>query len=505
MTPTTPRDAALTYAANLGWRVLPTGPDKRPLLLHGVNDASSDLNVIDAWFARWPDANVAVATGAPGPQVLDVDHPELAPAAIADLHAAAEAITGRVDGTGRHLYFAAGADDRTRKWPWGELRGAGAYVVAPPSLHESGRLYAWEHEPTGALEPLPAVVLELVGEVDRQPFVRRLGVPHGERHGYLERYAEYLILHGYRDEQAIAVELEAEFGRACVPEPAPRADEFRLLARWVVGTDLMGRMRRRDAGVVRLTEVLAASQAFAVTWEGKKPVLPPDPAFDDPIEQCRWLTSVLRLDYEHRIVGGDWYGPPSGNGVVVLHRLGADDLRFDPASTVTDPRRLAAELAWQLLDTDDRPYPWTAPQAIGIARVVRLLTGGARQWSIKQEAMSVVLVLLEASEQVEGHPRGSGLERYECAVLLRPTEDAAGRPVKTRYLVDTDSGDIVVRVSDLTAAARRLMSTAPRGWLDGRMDALGWRRWTLQGHGFATGSERGPHARCDVYVGRLED
>ena len=161
MTPDNPRDAALTYAARFGWPVLATSPhDKSPLLAHGVLDASTDPGTITGWFDRHPDANVGIATGTPGPMVLDVDHPDLAPATILALHASTEALTGRSTGDGRHLYFAP-ADQRTRKWPWGELRGAGSYVVAPPSLHASGRAYAWTLEP-GILEPLPGAVLELV-------------------------------------------------------------------------------------------------------------------------------------------------------------------------------------------------------------------------------------------------------------------------------------------------------------------------------------------------------
>ena len=64
---------ALTFAA-CGWPVLPCQPGQKiPATRHGVRDATTDPGQITAWFGRHPDWNLAIATGAPGPDVLDVD------------------------------------------------------------------------------------------------------------------------------------------------------------------------------------------------------------------------------------------------------------------------------------------------------------------------------------------------------------------------------------------------------------------------------------------------
>src|SRR4029077_2945703 len=65
-------NAALEYAKE-GWPVLPLR-GKVPRTKHGVKDATRDAAQIIAWWTRWPDANIGLATGqASGYLVLDVD------------------------------------------------------------------------------------------------------------------------------------------------------------------------------------------------------------------------------------------------------------------------------------------------------------------------------------------------------------------------------------------------------------------------------------------------
>src|SRR4030095_6094641 len=51
-----------------------SSPAKHPRTPHGVKDATTDPALITAWWTRWPEANVAVATGVgSGLLVIDVD------------------------------------------------------------------------------------------------------------------------------------------------------------------------------------------------------------------------------------------------------------------------------------------------------------------------------------------------------------------------------------------------------------------------------------------------
>ena len=97
---------------------------------------------ITAWFSRNPRWNLAIATGAPGPDVLDVD--DHGPAGNGYAAFATLSSAGLLDGAaayvrtpsgGLHAYFR-GSDQRNGHLPAHHLdfRSRGGYVLAPPSL-----------------------------------------------------------------------------------------------------------------------------------------------------------------------------------------------------------------------------------------------------------------------------------------------------------------------------------------------------------------------------------
>ena len=127
----TARQMAQAYAERAGrsfrWRPAPSCPRCRPRtpgrpagatckgecgrLGHGFHDATTDPGVIDRWWGRNPDCNVGIATGAPGPDVLDIDvHQDgngfaaLNRVKRAGLADGQQAIV-RTPSTGFHLYY----------------------------------------------------------------------------------------------------------------------------------------------------------------------------------------------------------------------------------------------------------------------------------------------------------------------------------------------------------------------------------------------------------------
>lgn len=162
--------AALAYAG-AGWPVLPVAVHgKHPLARHGVHDASVDGTQIRRWWRRWPDAGVGIATGArSGLAIVDVDVKAGGRASLVGLRAGRplpftlQAYTG---GGGVHLYYCQPAGLRVPNTvgrlpnidgplPGIDLRGDGGYVVAPPSVHASGRRYRWASRQPDAPAPLP--------------------------------------------------------------------------------------------------------------------------------------------------------------------------------------------------------------------------------------------------------------------------------------------------------------------------------------------------------------
>ena len=147
---------ALAYAAR-GWPVFPCQPGQKiPATTHGYRDATTDPGQIIAWFALRPECNLAIATGAPGPDVLDVDQHGPAGNGFAALIRLRDAglLNGaaayvRTPSGGMHAYFT-GSHQRNGHLPAHHLdfRSAGGYVLAPPSA-VGGKPYRILWEPGG--------------------------------------------------------------------------------------------------------------------------------------------------------------------------------------------------------------------------------------------------------------------------------------------------------------------------------------------------------------------
>lgn len=172
------RDSALAYVAQ-GWPVLATwraekgrcfcpkgasckSPGKHPrpdINEHGVTEATADPSTV----AQWPDdinIGIALGTAAGGAMAFDVDDSDIAQLLL-DPNLGLEDQTGVVF-TGRrgcHVWFQSTGSTRTfhlravdgRRI--GEVRGDGAYVVAPPSVSVTGRSYRWMGRRPG--DPIP--------------------------------------------------------------------------------------------------------------------------------------------------------------------------------------------------------------------------------------------------------------------------------------------------------------------------------------------------------------
>ena len=235
------RQAALDYAAR-GWSVLPVeAGGKRPIVPWlELQQRRASAEEIEAWFARRPEANVGIVTGAvSGVIVLDVDAGRGGNVSLeawtrehGPLPATVEALTG---GGGRHLYFSHPGEATANRVGLAagiDLRGDGGCVVAPPSLHASGRNYAWA--PGRAPEeidvaPLPAWLHRIIHPraghsghpLSHWRQLVREGVGEGARNSTLASLAGHLLWHGV--DAQVTLELLLAWNRTrCRP---PLSDE----------------------------------------------------------------------------------------------------------------------------------------------------------------------------------------------------------------------------------------------------------------------------------------
>ena len=143
--------AALRYAA-AEWPVFPCQPGTKVPFpgSRGVIDATTDPSQITDWWTECPEANPAIATGAPGPDVVDFDVKNGAPGLatyetlrdaglVRGCHATVTTPSG-----GFHLYYL-GTDQRNGSLGRHgvDFRGRGGYVLAPWAKVD-GRYYHLE-------------------------------------------------------------------------------------------------------------------------------------------------------------------------------------------------------------------------------------------------------------------------------------------------------------------------------------------------------------------------
>ena len=158
---------------------------KHPRLSRGFYSASHDPRQIDQWWHRWPEANIGIPCGASGIVVLDYD-PHSDPDGTGRSRFdefTDNGYTVYTGGGGLHEYFRTPAGVVVRNsggklGPGIDVRGDGGYIVAPPSLHRSGKRYTWVQGPTQTLrlESIrylpPSVLQALTQPNDVEPRVR---------------------------------------------------------------------------------------------------------------------------------------------------------------------------------------------------------------------------------------------------------------------------------------------------------------------------------------------
>lgn len=231
--------AALGCAAR-GRSVFPCrARGKEPLTDHGFKDATTNLDEIRAWWSKWPEANVAIATGSRSNLlVLDIDPRNGGDGSLAALEKSHCALPRdyvvETSDRGLHYYF---------RLPDGlsipcsvladgiDIKCEGGYVMAPPSIHPSGHRY--RRQGSGDVPAAPDwLVMKLLQKAGAQahagdgPTINvdelhvsddikrriRQGVPKGQRSNKGYGAIRAMVNAGHSDDEIISIMMNPDYG-----------------------------------------------------------------------------------------------------------------------------------------------------------------------------------------------------------------------------------------------------------------------------------------------------
>lgn len=226
--------SALMYAEK-GWPIIPlhnpteTGcsckkPEcksigKHPRTIHGIKEASKDPATIKKWWDEWPVANIGIVTGKKsGLVVLDIDprhdgeHSlEQIEAKYGKLPDTVKSLTG---GGGKHYFFSHPGQEYQVKNSVNlgglsglDVRGDGGYIVAPPSLHSSGKIYLWEFPSKFdqiQIAPFPKFLMEILYQPHNSIKTINDSIPEGTRNNTLTSLAGTMRNRGMSQESILS-------------------------------------------------------------------------------------------------------------------------------------------------------------------------------------------------------------------------------------------------------------------------------------------------------------
>ena len=218
MTDSTPMLHAASSFGRAGYRVHPCHPETKRPLTKWTEAASSHPAIIESLWSRWPDALIGLCTGS-GLVVVDDDRGLAEPEE--DMAATR---TAKTRSRGWHHYFRCDVDlgNRVGLIPGVDVRGAGGYVIAPPSP-------GWEWlNPDTDMQPAPEWLITLM--TAREQRGRGFGsgfrpaqsvISEGGRNDYIARFTGYALRLGYAGGELTHLVLD-ENERVCSPAlPTP--------------------------------------------------------------------------------------------------------------------------------------------------------------------------------------------------------------------------------------------------------------------------------------------
>jgi len=216
---------ALAYLKK-GKSVIPVGKNKRPLIKWEEFQKRLPTEAeVRSWWKMFPEANIGIVTGkVSNILVVDVDKKSGGIETVKGL-ALGATLTAKTGGGGLHYYYKyqEGVGNKAGIYQGIDIRGEGGYVLAPPSMHESGQPYRWGLTIEAADFPRDVFNVEKV-ENNWEWLVG--GVGEGERNESSAKVAG-ILLRTFKPEQWETVAWKMLLGWNSANRPPLPEDELR--------------------------------------------------------------------------------------------------------------------------------------------------------------------------------------------------------------------------------------------------------------------------------------
>ncbi len=267
-------DIAVSYAKR-GWEVFPLmHRSKRPFpRSKGLLEASSNPKLAEKIWTKFPKANIGLRTGeGSGLAILDIDGPQAYTLLKARGFEIPETLTSITTKGRQYLFKHPGVNLINRTNMGGsktektgiDFRGDGGYVVAPPSIHPSGKPYEFE-DPDVEIADCPAWLLKFHEEDCKRTkkaadatLEKGEPIPEGERNSALTSIAGNLRRTGH-EENFIRTYLSTVNAESCQP-PLPDK-EVAIIAHSVSQYEPATLLVPEAEAVIKMMEEVKGEQA----------------------------------------------------------------------------------------------------------------------------------------------------------------------------------------------------------------------------------------------------
>lgn len=251
--------SALWYAKLQGWLVIPLN-GKTPIIKDWPNRATTDPELICAWWRENPRSNVGILCGRKSCLVvIDIDPrnggKESFDALLSELGPLPQTPMVLTGGGGIHLYFrypSANLIPKSKPSSGIDIQSDGSQVVAPPSIHPTtGRLYVWEESARPDQIPLAELPQKWLDFLSGKQGVRKPstspslwrdliqnGAQEGSRNDTAARLAGHLF--SKRVDPFVVLELIQAWNEARNSPPLPDSEVVRTVNS-VAGAELRKR------------------------------------------------------------------------------------------------------------------------------------------------------------------------------------------------------------------------------------------------------------------------